>query len=58
MMEWVLIRSWHIVRTFTRGGQIITLCGRRVIGDMTTAAEFPGSGRSCESCFRIREAHA
>lgn len=50
---WVRIRSWHIVRTFTRvQGGAITACGRSVRG-----ADFvdqrPANERSCESCYRI-----
>lgn len=55
-MGWVRIRSWHLVRTFTRGGQILTYCGRRVAGDMTTAEELPEGDKSCERCFQLREA--
>jgi hypothetical protein len=53
-MEWVHIRSWHIIRTWTRvPGRAITLCGRTVVGD--AYPEPAGGEATCETCFRIRE---
>lgn len=51
---WVKIRSWHVFRTWTRAGQALTECGRRVGPDtVVTADELPGNEKSCESCLRI-----
>ncbi len=53
MMEYVQIRSWHIVRTWTRvPNRAITLCGRTAAGD--TSPDLPAE-KSCESCLRIAE---
>jgi len=48
---WIKIRSWHIIRTWTRvPGRAITLCGRSATGP--TSAGF-GDDKSCETCLRI-----
>ena len=50
-MEYVKLRSWHIVRTWTRvPGRFITLCGR--MGSGTSSMTF-GDEKTCESCLRI-----
>lgn len=50
--EYVLIRSWHVIRTHTRApGRVVTLCGRSATTE--AAAATLGTGRSCESCLRI-----
>lgn len=55
-MEWVLIRSWHIVRTWTRmPGRAITLCGRTANPTVAAQEHPPGEGRTCERCFQLRE---
>jgi len=48
---YIRIRSWHIVRTWTRvPGRAITLCGRSASGP--TSDGF-GESASCETCLRI-----
>lgn len=50
-MEYVKIRSYHVVRTWTRvPGRWITLCGRTGGGD--SVSDF-GDGKTCETCLRI-----
>ena len=49
---YVLVKSWHRVKTVTRAGWYLTLCGRTAKADALTSAELPG-GKSCESCLRI-----
>ena len=50
-MTWVLIRSWHAVKTATRvPGRYLTVCGRTAFSDPVD--ELP-AGKSCESCLRI-----
>jgi hypothetical protein len=66
-MSWVLIRSWHAISFFDRGGAARTRCGRRVAvqGTITsgpggpsevrpTADELPLGEKSCETCLRLR----
>lgn len=54
MNEWLLIRSWHIVRTWTRvPNQAITLCGRRAAGLASHAEPLP-TEKTCETCLRLR----
>lgn len=55
MNEWFRIRSWHIVKTWTRvPGRAISLCGKT--GDDVEHAPYPPADeKTCESCFRIRE---
>jgi hypothetical protein len=51
MTVYIRIRSWHIVRTWTRvPGRAITLCGRSASGP---TAEGFGDDASCETCLRI-----
>lgn len=55
MNGWVLIRSWHIKSgLISRGGMVHTLCGKWAPSD---AQQSPGliNGKSCETCFRLRE---
>ena len=53
-MNWIKIRSWHLIRTWTRvPGRAITLCGRSAEGQ--ESGEPPSDEATCESCFRIRE---
>jgi hypothetical protein len=50
--EYVKVRSWHILRTYTRVPEMaVTLCGR-LVRATETRAELPAE-RSCESCLRI-----
>lgn len=50
-MEYVRIRSWHIVRTWTRvPGRAITRCGRIAAG--ASSPFLPSNEPSCESCLR------
>lgn len=52
MNEYVRIRSYHIIRTWTRvPGGFITLCGRRGQSN-EWVADF-GNEKTCESCLRI-----
>lgn len=52
MSEFVKIRSWHIIRTWTRvPRRAVTLCGRRAEGE--SADTLPMDEKSCESCLRI-----
>jgi len=51
MTVYIRIRSWHIVRTWTRvPGRAITLCGRSASGATTDSF---GDDASCETCLRI-----
>lgn len=43
--------SWHLFRTFTRGGTILAYCGRSLPGDAEEQDTLP-AGRTCESCYR------
>jgi hypothetical protein len=55
MKSWVLVRSWHLTSGLvSRGGLIHTLCGRWAPANAKTAPGLP-VGKSCESCFRLRE---
>lgn len=55
MGGFVLIRSWHLKSGLvSRGGLIHTLCGRWAPADAKQAPGLP-AGKSCESCFRLRE---
>ena len=47
--------SWHLFRTFTRGGTIRTMCGPGRGGMPGDAEEQVGlpAGRTCETCFRV-----
>ena len=50
-MTWVLIQSWHGVRTSARvPGRWITLCGRKAYSEPVD--DLP-AGKSCETCLRI-----
>jgi len=50
--QFVKIRSWHVLSTFTRApGQVRTMCGR-TIDAATVRDDFPQHEKSCESCFR------
>ena len=51
-MTYVKIRSFHLVRLMTRGGQLETLCGRMAPRDAETADSF-GDERTCEVCYRV-----
>jgi len=49
--EFIKIRSWHIISTWTRvPGQAVTLCGKTARGEVK--ADF-GNEKSCEICLRI-----
>jgi hypothetical protein len=51
-MGWIAIRSWHVIRTWTRvPGRAITLCGRTATGESRDI--FPSEERTCETCLRI-----
>jgi hypothetical protein len=45
------IRSWHIIRTPTRGGWWVSLCGRRI--DLAPVQSLPLDQKSCETCLRL-----
>ena len=48
---YVKIRSWHILKTWTRvPNRFITLCGRGGYGE---SADSFGDEKSCETCLRI-----
>ncbi len=50
-MDYVKLRSYHIIRTWTRvPGGFITLCGRR--GSGHSALDFENE-KTCETCLRI-----
>jgi hypothetical protein len=52
MKEWIQIRSWHIIRTWTRvPGRAITLCGKSATGE--TQPVFPPDEKTCETCLRL-----
>lgn len=51
MIDWVEIKSWHVVK-LTRSIEARTLCGRAAKVGAEIKAELP-AGRSCESCLRI-----
>lgn len=56
MGGWVKVRSWHIQSgLISRGGMVHTLCGRWAAKDAESSATMP-AGKSCEACFRLREA--
>jgi hypothetical protein len=46
--------SWHLFRTFTRTGNILTLCGRQIGADGEQRGDLP-DGRTCESCYRVAD---
>jgi hypothetical protein len=53
MERYVKIRSWHIIRTFTRvPGGAITLCGKRTQGAPMSQV-LPLVDKSCETCLRL-----
>lgn len=57
MSGWFRIRSWHLLERVNpeHAGFGIAYCGRR--GSLAELqAEMPTDGRSCEACFRVREA--
>lgn len=50
-LQWVRIRSWHVLATYTRvPGCVVTRCGRTV---EATPQDTVGTGRTCESCLRL-----
>lgn len=53
MSNYVKIRSFHDMVTFTRDGGALTRCGLRAHPPLTVADQLPGSGRSCESCLKL-----
>ena len=57
MNRLVKIKSWHIIRTTTRGGYYLTFCGRATLSTAETGDSY-GNDRSCESCLRIAELYA
>lgn len=59
--EWVRIVSWHVLRTFTRAGGGLTLCGRSATQaqvEETYTTDLPAQGKTCESCLRIAARNA
>lgn len=51
-MQYIKIRSWHVIRTWTRvPGRAITLCGRDADG--LTENTLPLDEKSCETCLRL-----
>jgi hypothetical protein len=52
-MEYIKIRSWHVVSTWTRvPGHAITLCGKSASGEQSPF--LPISEKSCETCLRLK----
>ena len=51
-MTWIRIVSWHQFVTFTRAGQVLTRCGRRVSMPHTIVDQLPAGEKTCESCLR------
>lgn len=51
-VDWVKIRSWHIVRLTSRGGMLQTYCGRWKPPGTPTVDQLPMNEKSCESCAR------
>lgn len=50
-MGYIRIRSWHIVKGWTRvPGRATTRCGR--VADGATSLTLPSDEASCESCLR------
>ena len=63
MDPFVQVRSWHIIRSWTRvPGRARTLCGLSVVtqGEGKVNATAPGlpAGKSCETCLRIDKRRA
>lgn len=53
MNGWIRIRSWHLIRNWTRvDGQATTLCGRTASGEALPV--FPNDEKTCETCARLR----
>jgi hypothetical protein len=52
MDRFVKIRSWHLLRTYTRSGGGITRCGKSILAPLTTSATLDLNDKSCESCLR------
>lgn len=47
--------SWHALKTFTRTGSALTLCGKTIGGpgdEPETSDDLPAE-KSCETCLRI-----
>ena len=65
MNGYVRIRSWHVIKTWTRvPGRALTLCGRQVDTLVetphggeghATAPGLPLGDKSCESCLRLAQ---
>lgn len=50
-MDWLKIRSWHVVRTWTRvPGRGLSPCGRILEGDPLPM--YPADEKTCEVCLR------
>jgi len=50
-MMYIRIRSWHIIRTWTRvPGRALTRCGKVATGEPSN--DF-GDEKTCESCLRL-----
>lgn len=48
--------SWHRYLTFTRAGQVLTRCGRRISPDthaLDWSDDLPVNERSCERCLQL-----
>ncbi len=46
--------SWHVVRTYTRTGAVLTRCGRFLPNPLRELSEsLPLDGSSCETCLRF-----
>jgi hypothetical protein len=50
-MNYVRIRSVHVLRTFTRDGGAITRCGRRIHPPVDPLNSVPLDEKTCERCF-------
>lgn len=48
---WAKIRSWHRVKFTSRGGRLITFCGR--VASAPELEAFPADEPTCETCLRI-----
>ncbi len=44
-------KSFHIIRTWTRVGSAITLCGRSATGE---SSDTFGDEKTCETCWRAK----
>lgn len=53
-MRYGYIRSWHVIKFTSRGGRVMTRCGRTLPEGADERDTLP-AGPSCESCLRLVE---